>query len=120
VQAQLPVLQTQVSASEFRLAVLLGERPGELDIDVSPKSFTPIAVNLPIGDAGDVLARRPDVHVAEREYAAANARIGVAKADFFPHISLGGFLGFLAGRSNDFGGAERVHGRSRPSISWPA
>ena len=50
-----------------------------------------------IGDAGDVLTRRPDVRIAEREYAAATARIGVAKADFFPHITLGGFLGFLAG-----------------------
>ena len=119
VQAQLPVLQTQVSASEFRLAVLLGERPGELDIDVSPKSFTPIAINLPIGDAGDVLARRPDVHVAEREYAAATARIGVAKADFFPHITLGGFLGFLAGSSNDFGGPSTRAWSFAPSISWP-
>ena len=119
VQAQLPVLQTQVSASEFRLAVLLGERPGELDIDVSSKSFTPIAVSLPIGEAGDVLARRPDVHIAEREYAAANARIGVAKADFFPHIALGGFLGFLAGSSNDFGGPATRAWSLAPSISWP-
>jgi multidrug efflux system outer membrane protein len=119
VQAQLPVLQTQVSASEFRLAVLLGERPGELDIDVSSKSFTPIAVNLPIGDAGDVLARRPDVHIAEREYAAATARIGVAKADFFPHITLGGFLGFLSGSSNNFGGPSTRAWSLAPSISWP-
>ncbi|MFC5581426.1 efflux transporter outer membrane subunit [Rhodanobacter terrae] len=118
VQAQLPLLQTQASASEFRLAVLLGERPGELDIDVSPKSFTPIAVSLPIGDAGDVLARRPDVRIAEREYAAATARIGVAKADFFPHITLGGFLGFLAGRSNDFGSPSTRAWSLAPSISW--
>jgi multidrug efflux system outer membrane protein len=118
VQAQLPVLQTQVSASTFRLAVLLGQRPGELDIDLSPKSFQPIAVNLPIGDAGDVLSRRPDIRVAEREYAAANARIGVAKADFFPHISLGGFLGFLAGRANDFGGASTRAWSLTPGISW--
>ena len=119
VQAQLPVLQTQVSASEFRLAVLLGERPGELDIDVSSKNFTPIAVSLPIGDAGDVLTRRPDVRIAEREYAAATARIGVAKADFFPHITLGGFLGFLAGNSNDFGGPSTRAWSLAPSISWP-
>jgi outer membrane protein, multidrug efflux system len=119
VQAQLPVLQTQVSASEFRLAVLLGERPGELDIDVSSKSFTPIAVSLPIGDAGDVLTRRPDVRIAEREYAAATARIGVAKADFFPHITLGGFLGFLAGSSNNFGGPSTRAWSLAPSISWP-
>ena len=118
VQAQLPLLQTQASASEYRLAVLLGERPGELDIDVSPKSFTPIAASLPIGDAGDVLARRPDVRMAEREYAAATARIGVAKADFFPHITLGGFLGFLSGRSNDFGSPSTRAWSLAPSISW--
>ena len=118
VQAQLPVLQTQASASEYRLAVLLGERPGELDIDVSPKSFTPIATTLPIGEAGDVLSRRPDVQMAEREYAAATARIGVAKADFFPHISLGGFLGFLSGRSNDFGSPSTRAWTLAPSISW--
>lgn len=119
VQAQLPLLQTQVSAGEYRLAVLLGERPGELDVDVSPKSFTPIAVSLPIGDAGDVLARRPDVQIAEREYAAATARIGVAKADFFPHVTLGGFLGFLSGRSNDFGSPSTRAWSLAPSISWP-
>ena len=118
VQAQLPLLQTQVNAGEYRLAVLLGERPGELDVDVSPKSFKPIAVSLPIGDAGDVLARRPDVQMAEREYAAATARIGVAKADFFPHIVLGGFLGFLSGRSNDFGSPATRAWSLAPSISW--
>ncbi len=118
VEAQLPLLQTQASASANRLAVLLGARPGELDIDLSPTSFQPIDAVLPIGDAGDVLARRPDVRVAEREYAAATARIGVAKADFFPHISLGGFLGFLSGRSNDFGSPATRAWSLAPSISW--
>lgn len=117
-KAQLPVLDTQAHAYEYRLAVLLGERPGELDVDVSPATFKPIATVLPIGDAGDVLSRRPDVRVAEREYAAATARIGVAKADFFPHISLGGFIGFLAGRSNDFGGPASRAFSFGPSISW--
>ncbi|MEO8779539.1 MAG: TolC family protein [Rhodanobacter sp.] len=119
VQAQLPVLQTAVSASGFRLAVLLGRRPGELDIDLSSKDFKPIAVNLPIGAAGDVLARRPDVQIAEREYAAATARIGVARADFFPHLTLGGFVGFLSGRSNDFGSPATRAWSLMPSISWP-
>jgi outer membrane protein, multidrug efflux system len=73
---------------------------------------------LPIGEAGDVLARRPDVRVAERQYAAATARIGVAKADFYPHISLGGFVGFLAGRSNDFGGLASRAFSVGPSITW--
>ncbi|WP_266160618.1 TolC family protein, partial [Dyella silvatica] len=118
VEAQLPVLQMQARADEFRLAVLLGERPGELDIDLTSKGFKPIDVSLPIGDAGDVLTRRPDIRIAERELAAANARIGVAKADYFPHITLGGFIGFLAGRSNDFGGASTRAFSLAPSIRW--
>ncbi|SFW70137.1 efflux transporter outer membrane subunit [Luteibacter sp. UNCMF366Tsu5.1] len=118
VEAQLPVLETQASADQFRLAVLLGQRPGELDIDLSPASFKPIDATLAIGGADDVLQRRPDIRIAERELAAANARIGVAKADYFPHISLGGFIGFLAGRSNNFGGPDSRAWSIAPSISW--
>ena len=118
VQAQLPLLETQAQADQFHLAVLLGERPGELGVDLSAHSFTPIDVALPIGHADDVLARRPDIRVAERELAAANARIGVAKADWFPHVSLGGFVGFLAGRSNDFGSPATRAWSIAPSISW--
>lgn len=117
-KAELPVLDAQARSYEYRLAVLLGERPGELDVDVSPTTFKPIATVLPMGDAGDVLSRRPDVRVAERQYAAATARIGVAKADFFPHLSLGGFFGFLSGRSNDFGGIASRAWSFTPSITW--
>jgi multidrug efflux system outer membrane protein len=118
VEAQLPLLRTQEKADAYRLAVLLGERPGELDIDLSPTGFRPIDVMLPIGGADQVLQRRPDIRIAERELAAANARIGVAKAEYFPHVSLGGFIGFLAGRSNDFGGAASRAWSLAPSISW--
>ncbi|MGH8215812.1 MAG: efflux transporter outer membrane subunit, partial [Rhodanobacteraceae bacterium] len=118
VEAQLPLLEMQRRAGEYRLAVLVGEQPGALDIDVSPQTFKPIDAVLPVGAAGDVLARRPDVRIAEREYAAATARIGVAKADFFPHISLGGFLGFLSGRSNNFGSPSTRTWSLMPSITW--
>ena len=118
VEATLPVLATQAKADTFRLAVLLGERPGALDIDLSSAHFTPIDTALPIGNADDVLKRRPDIRVAERELAAATARIGVAKADWFPHVRLGGFLGFLAGRSNDFGSPDTRAWSLAPSISW--
>lgn len=118
VEAQLPTLQTLAQNDMSRLAVLLGERPGELDVDLSPQGFKPIDVALDIGNAGDVLQRRPDVRVAERELAATNARIGLAKADYYPHITLGGFLGFLAGRSNDFGGPQSRAWSIAPSITW--
>lgn len=117
-KAQLPVLDAQIRSYEYRLAVLVGERPGELDVDVSPTTFKPIATVLSIGENGDVLARRPDVRIAERQYAAATARIGVAKADFFPHITLGGFVGFLSGQSNNFGGPASRAWSYMPSITW--
>lgn len=118
VEAQLPQLRMRAQADGFRLAVLLGERPGQLDVDLSPAHFQPIDTVLPIGHASDVLQRRPDIRIAERELAAANARIGVAKADWFPHVTLGGFLGFLAGRSNDFGSPSTRAWSLAPSISW--
>jgi multidrug efflux system outer membrane protein len=117
-EAALPALQTEEFAGKARLAVLLGERPGELGIDLSAQAFHPIDISLPVGAADDVLRRRPDIRIAERGLAAANARIGVAKADYFPHITLGGFIGFLAGRSNDFGGAASRAFTLAPSISW--
>ncbi|WP_144157358.1 efflux transporter outer membrane subunit [Paraburkholderia sp. BCC1885] len=123
VEAQIPRLETRSADAQRRLAVLLGARPGELDIDLSPKTFTPVATRLPIGGAGEVLVRRPDIRVAERELAAETARIGVSKADFFPHISLGGFVGFLSikGAGSDggyFGGPDSLAWSLGPSISW--
>lgn len=118
VEATLPVLQTQAQADGFRLAVLLGERPGALDVDLSSAHFTPIDTVLAIGNADDVLRRRPDIRIAERELAAATARVGVAKAEWFPHVQLGGFLGFLAGRSNDFGSPSTRAWSIAPSIRW--
>jgi outer membrane protein, multidrug efflux system len=117
-EAALPSLETDAHAEQTRIAVLVGQRPDELTVDLSPKAFTPIDTVLPIGGADDVLRRRPDVVTAERKLAAANARIGVAKADYFPHISLGGFVGFLAGSSNNFGGAQSRAWSVAPSISW--
>lgn len=123
VEAQIPLLETRSANAQHRLAVLLGARPGELDIDLLPRRFTPIVTQLPIGGAGEVLVRRPDIRVAERELAAETARIGVAKADFFPHISLGGFVGFLSisGAGSEggyFGGPESLAWSLGPSISW--
>src|ERR1019366_10163838 len=71
-----------IAQQEHALAVLVGENPEAFRIEAGPLDGT--APAIPVGIPSDLLERRPDVAAAERELAAANARIGVAKAAFFP------------------------------------
>ncbi len=77
---------------EHALAVLLGKPPAELSLGRSPLAFEP--VSIPAGLPSALLERRPDIAAAERAMAAANARIGVADAAFFPRLALTGALGY--------------------------
>ena len=87
------------AASEHSLAILLGKAPAQFTFAPSP--LTPVAVRIPAGLPSALLERRPDIAAAERGMAAANARIGVAKAAFFPSLSLTGAGGFEAATLGD-------------------
>jgi NodT family efflux transporter outer membrane factor (OMF) lipoprotein len=79
----------------YGLAFLLGREPGELVSELSPSQpIPPVPPEIPIGLPSDLLTRRPDVRRAERQLAAETARIGVAKAGWFPQLSLTGDAGF--------------------------
>lgn len=84
---------------EHALAVLVGKAPAELSLAPAPLAFQPIAI--PAGLPSALLERRPDIAAAERAMAAANARIGVARAAFFPRLSLTGALGFESADISD-------------------
>ena len=120
VEASVPQLQAEQVRERNRIATLLGERPDTLSVDLSPAKLPAIAKALNIGNPGDLLQRRPDIMSAERKLAAATARIGVAKADLFPRVSLSGFLGFTAGRGSQIGSAAANAWALGPSITWPA
>ncbi len=120
VEASLPQLQAEQVRQKNRIATLLGERPDKLTVDLSPKDLPAIAKALPIGDPGELLQRRPDILSAERKLASATARIGVAKADLFPRVSLSGFLGFTAGRGSQIGSSAANAWALGPSITWAA
>jgi outer membrane protein, multidrug efflux system len=88
----IPALQQQIEQAENQISLLLGKPPGEV---VRGLSFTEQLVppDVPAGLPSDLLERRPDIRAAEQTLIAANADIGVAKAAYFPQISLSGFLG---------------------------
>jgi multidrug efflux system outer membrane protein len=123
-EATIPPLEAAEKQADYRLAVLLGLRPGALDAELAPAPAATFARALPIGDTSELLRRRPDVRAAERELAAANARVGVATADLFPRVSISGFVGFLSG---DVGHLFSTTGSNNaeawsvaPTVSWPA
>ncbi len=80
---------------EHAIAALVGKPAAEFSLPEIPLDLTPPA--LPPGLPADLLERRPDVAEAERQMAAASARIGVARAAYFPDLSLTGSDGFLSG-----------------------
>jgi multidrug efflux system outer membrane protein len=120
VEASVPPLRTALAARQHRIAVLTGVRPGELALDLSPRAYSPLAKELPVGDPGQLLQRRPDVRAAERRLAASAAREGVAAADLFPRVSISGFLGLLAGRGNLFGRSDSRAWAVTPALTWAA
>ena len=94
VEAQIPVLEAGLDSAMNALDVLLGVQPGTYRAELSESMPVPVAPGLAeTGTPGDLIRRRPDLIVAERRVAAANARIGVAMAEYYPKFSLGALLG---------------------------
>lgn len=94
IAASVPVLEAGLEVAMNALDVALGSQPGShLDL-LTPAMPLPAAPALAeLGGPADLLRRRPDLVVAERRLAAANARIGVAVAEYYPKFSLGGLIG---------------------------
>ncbi len=94
-EALVPLIRQRRVAQEAALGVLLGRTPRSLfEATVARGApVTPSVVEVPAGVPSDLLLKRPDLREAERRLAAANARIGVARAAYFPSISLTGFFG---------------------------
>jgi multidrug efflux system outer membrane protein len=116
--ATLPQLEAAIARSMYRIAVLLGRTPGEMDARLAYKPLPALPAFTPLGDPTDWLRRRPDVRVAERDLAAATARIGIAVGDLFPKVSLVGNFGWTALDFDRLGEAEAESYRFGPSISW--
>ena len=87
--SQIPQLEEQIQQQENALALLLGENPGPI-AHKDPDALIPPPQGLPTGLPSQLLERRPDIQQAEAQLIAANAQIGVARAQFFPNLSISG------------------------------
>src|ERR1700741_2405259 len=107
----IPDLERQIQQQENVLSVLLGENPESIP---RGRSLTeqPVPESVPAGLPSELLERRPDIRQAGQIVVAANAQIGVAKAAFFPSISLTGLGGLESNALNQF--------ISKPAESWDA
>jgi multidrug efflux system outer membrane protein len=121
IEASVPPLRAAILEREHRLAVLIGARPGAVGVDLSPKAYPLLARALAIGEPGSLVRRRPDVRAAERQLASMTANEGVAAADLYPHISVSGFLGLIAGRGGRlFEVSDSRAWAVTPALSWAA
>jgi NodT family efflux transporter outer membrane factor (OMF) lipoprotein len=93
-QAQAIDVGVQRAQLEHAIAFLTGKPPA--DFSLPPSTIASPKIKIPVGLPSDLLERRPDIASAERKMAAANAQIGVAKAAYYPSITLAGSLGYAS------------------------
>ena len=91
-RATIPQIQSAIVARENQISILLGKQPGPIPRG-KPMYAQPVAPTVPAGLPSALLDRRPDLRQAEQQLVAANARVGVAKAEFFPKLSLTALFG---------------------------
>ncbi len=115
--AEIAPLDAQIDDARFALATLLGRFPEDFSQLSQPASLPTLPNTINLGLPIDILKRRPDIRQAERQLAAATARVGVATANLFPKISLTGAMG---AQSPSIGLAQATHLWSMgPSAYWP-
>jgi outer membrane protein TolC len=137
-QAGIPELEITLRAANNQLCVLLGIPPEDLLPRLDPERFRRAAAeaviggmayglyptipsaqpSVAVGIPADLLRRRPDVRRAERLAAAQCAQIGVADADFYPHIAIDGTLNYQAARFKDLFNSKALSGSVGPSFRW--
>jgi multidrug efflux system outer membrane protein len=119
--ASIPSLQATIATTCYRLSVLTGRQPTQLDAQLLTQAPSPeLPLLNSIGTPEQLLRRRPDVRVAERRLAGATARVGVAVGDLFPKVTMTGEIGFLAPTFGEFGSQASRFWSFGPSITWAA
>ena len=114
----IPALEQSIQQTENFLSFLTGKNPTAIarGLSLTEQLMPP---SVPAGLPSDLIERRPDIRAAENSLIAANARIGVAKAAFFPRISISAFLGYESGQITNLFNASRSVWSVLPEVSQP-
>jgi NodT family efflux transporter outer membrane factor (OMF) lipoprotein len=127
-QSSIPRFESSLRQLKNALATLLGKLPGEIDDMLGAPSVIPkVPAEVAVGIPAELLRRRPDIRLAERQLASQSAQIGIAKADLYPRFSLFGSLGFLTTDANNTQAGDGMGGLfdsdsfrffGGPGITW--
>lgn len=114
----IPALEQSIQQTENLLSFLTGRNPSAIARGLS-LTDQPMPPSVPTGLPSDLLERRPDIRAAENSLIAANARIEVAKKEFFPRLSISAFLGFESGQISSLFNGSRSIWSVVPQVSQP-
>ncbi len=114
----IPAIQQQIEQTENRINLLLGQSPGTV---TRGRSLTDqkMPPEVPAGLPSTLLERRPDIRAAEQDLIAANAEIGVARAAYFPRLTLSGFLGGASTQLTGLFTANHTAWNLAPQVTQP-
>lgn len=117
--AEIPPLQQAIRQYIHVLSTLLGMEPTALSSDLEqPKPVPALSGTVAVGIPSDLLRRRPDIQAAERQLAASTAGVGVAAAQLFPQMVLGGSGGLASRRSGELFNGDSNYYAAGPSVNW--
>jgi NodT family efflux transporter outer membrane factor (OMF) lipoprotein len=119
VEAQMPTLESALESETNSLEVLMGVAPGSWHVALAAPSAIPAPPAIASADGpASLLRRRPDIIVAERKLAAANAQIGAAIAEYYPHFSISALLGFASTSAASLFGGGAMQTQAIAGVRW--
>lgn len=119
-EANIPTLEASYTAAVHRLSVLTGRSPVALTGRMQKSAPIPTPkLPIPTGIPSDILLTRPDVRLAERQYAQYTARIGQAEAALYPSVSLTGNIATMASELGDLGKSSTISWAFGPTLTVP-
>ena len=118
-QSLIPRLSKDLRQAKNALSILLGKVPSELnEILGGPNSIPAVPAEVTVGVPAELLRRRPDIRLAERQLASQSPRIGIAKAELYPAFNLLGTIGLSSRNTGNFFDADSVTGLGGASFTW--